>query len=109
MGADYANGLSVVQTVDVVQDSVVCDGERNLFSLHAHHDATFTFVPSSKGSFEAGRRFRAVRCNIIEEEKGGPVEAQGDTLTLRLGHHAIETVKIYQRLGLITLTRRRYR
>ena len=60
VGADYANGLSVVQAVDVVQDSVVCDGERNLFSLHAHHDATFTFVPSSKGSFEAGRRFRAV-------------------------------------------------
>ena len=38
---------------------------------------------------------RAVRCNIIEEEQGGPVEAHGDTLTLRLGHHAIETVKIY--------------
>ena len=60
VGADYANGLSVVQAVDVVQDSVFCDGERNLFSLHAHHDATFTFVPSSKGAFEAGRRFRAV-------------------------------------------------
>ena len=60
VGADYANGLSVVQAVDVVQDSVSCDGKRNLFSLHAHHDATFTFVPSSKGAFEAGRRFRAV-------------------------------------------------
>ena len=60
VGADYANGLSVVQAVDVVQDSVSCDGERGLFSLHAHHDATFTFVPSSKGAFEAGRRFRAV-------------------------------------------------
>lgn len=60
VGADYANGLSVVQAVDVVQDSVSCDGERKLFSLHAHHDATFTFVPSSKGAFEAGRRFRAV-------------------------------------------------
>jgi len=60
VGADYANGLSVVQAVDVVQDSVVCDGEGNLFSLHAHHDATFTFVPSSKGAFDAARRFRAV-------------------------------------------------
>ena len=60
VGADYANGLSVVQAVDGVQDSVACDGEKNLFSLHAHHDATFTFVPSSKGAFEAGRRFRAV-------------------------------------------------
>ena len=37
---------------------------------------------------------RAVRCNIIEEEQGGPVETHGDTLTLRLGHHAIETVKL---------------
>ena len=36
---------------------------------------------------------RAIRCNIIEEEQGGPVETNGDTLTLRLGHHAIETVK----------------
>lgn len=60
VGADYANGLSVVQAVDVVPDSVMCDGEHNLFSLHAHHDATFTFVPSSKGPFEAARRFRAV-------------------------------------------------
>ena len=60
VGADYANGLSVVQAVDVVQDSVRCDGEKNLFALHAHHDATFTFVPSSKGAFDAARRFRAV-------------------------------------------------
>lgn len=60
VGADYANGLSVVQAVDLPPDAVVCDGDKNLFSLHAHHDATFTFVPSSKGAFEAGRRFRAV-------------------------------------------------
>lgn len=60
VGADYANGLSVVQAVDVVPDAVVCDGARNLFALHAHHDATFTFVPSSKGAFAAARRFRAV-------------------------------------------------
>lgn len=60
VGADYANGLSVVQAVDVPPDSVVCDGAKNLFSLHAHHDATFTLVPSAKGAFEAARRFRAV-------------------------------------------------
>ena len=60
VGADYANGLSVVQAVDVPPDGVVCDGERNLYALHAHHDATFTFVPSAKGAFEAARRFRAV-------------------------------------------------
>ena len=60
VGADYANGLSVVQAVDVVPDSAECDGGRNVFSIHAHHDAVFTFVPSSKGAFEAARRFRAV-------------------------------------------------
>ncbi|MCQ2394347.1 MAG: hypothetical protein MJ249_08670 [Kiritimatiellae bacterium] len=60
VGVDYANGLSVVQAVDVVPDRFICDGERNVASLHAHHDATFTFVPSAKGSFAAARRFRAV-------------------------------------------------
>ena len=60
VGADYANGLSVVQAVDVPPDMLVSDGEKNVFALHAHNDPTFTFVPSSKGSFEAGRRFRAV-------------------------------------------------
>lgn len=60
VGADYENGLSIVQAVDVVPDGLYCDGEKNIFSLHAHHDATFTFIPSSKGSFEAARRFRAV-------------------------------------------------
>ena len=60
IGVDYANGLSVVQAVDVVPDRAICDGDQNLCSLHAHHNATFTFVPSSKGAFAAARRFRAV-------------------------------------------------
>lgn len=60
VGADYANGLSIVQAVDVVPDGLYCDGENNTFALHAHHNATFTFVPSAKGSFDAARRFRAV-------------------------------------------------
>ena len=37
---------------------------------------------------------RVVRCSIIEEEQDGPVEVNGDTLTMRLGHHEIETVKL---------------
>ena len=60
VAADYANGLSVLQAVDVPPDYLFCDGENGHFALCAHHDATFTFVPSSKGAFEAGRRFRAV-------------------------------------------------
>ena len=60
VGADYANGLSVVQAVDIPPDTLQCDGANRLFSLHAHLDATFTFVPSAKGAFAAARRFRAV-------------------------------------------------
>ena len=60
VAADYANGLSVLQAVDVPPDYLFCDGANGHFALCAHHDATFTFVPSSKGAFEAGRRFRAV-------------------------------------------------
>lgn len=60
VGADYANGLSVVQAVDVPQDSLVCASEKNVFALHAHHDVLFTFVPSSDGVYEAARRFRGV-------------------------------------------------
>ncbi len=59
-GADYANGLSVVQAVDVPPDRLVCDGASNRFSIEAHHDALFTFAPSSKGAFAAARAFRAV-------------------------------------------------
>lgn len=60
IGADYENGLSIIQAVDVVPDGLACDGEKGIFSLHAHHDATLTFIPSSKGAFDAARRFRAV-------------------------------------------------
>ncbi len=60
VAADYEGGLSVLQAVDVPPDSVVSDGDRNVYALHAHLNATFSFVPSAKGSFAAGRRFRAV-------------------------------------------------
>ena len=51
VGADYLNGLSVVHAVDVVPDSADCDGARNIFSLHAHHDAIV--VKSERGDFRA--------------------------------------------------------
>ena len=60
IGVDYANGLSVVQAADTIPRNVACDSGRNICSMHVYHDATFTFVPSVKGSFEAARRFRAV-------------------------------------------------
>lgn len=60
VGADYANGLSLVQASDLVADNVTCRREQKIFSLMAHHDATFTFVPSSQGAFAAGRAFADV-------------------------------------------------
>jgi len=60
VGAEYANGLSIVQAVDLPPDSLLCEGPSNRFALQAHHNATYTFVPSNKGAFEAARRFRAV-------------------------------------------------
>ncbi len=60
VGADYANGLSLVQASDVFPDRLVCAREKGRFSLETHHDATFTFVPSARGAFAAARRFRDV-------------------------------------------------
>ena len=57
VGADYRNGLSLVQATDVIADACACDAARKVFSLEAHHDATFTFIPSRRGAYEAARRF----------------------------------------------------
>ncbi|MDO4366109.1 MAG: hypothetical protein Q4D70_04895, partial [bacterium] len=58
VGADYANGLSLVQATDVFPDALACSRSRKRFALMTHHDATFTFVPSARGAFAAARRFR---------------------------------------------------
>ncbi len=59
-GADYANGASLCQAVDVFPDRVVCRREANVFAVEACHDATFSFVPSARGAFAAARAFRDV-------------------------------------------------
>ena len=61
VGADYANGLSLVHATDTIpQRPFVSIRERNLFSTLTGNDATFFLVPGRKGAFEAARRFRAV-------------------------------------------------
>lgn len=57
VGADYRNGLSLVQATDVVPDRLECDSARGVFSLVARHEATFTLIPGKRGAFEAARRF----------------------------------------------------
>ena len=58
VGADYENGLSLVQATDVFPDALVCGRARKQYALVTRHDATFTFVPSAKGAFAAARHFR---------------------------------------------------
>ena len=60
VGSDHANGASLLQAVDVFPDRLVCNREAKRFILETHHDATFTFIPSSKGAFAAARMFRDV-------------------------------------------------
>ena len=60
VGADYANGISLVQATDVFPLALACDSAKKLYSLETSHDATFTFVPSSKGAFAAARRFALI-------------------------------------------------
>jgi len=55
VGADYPNGLSLVQACDVFPDGVVYVPETKRFSLETLHDATFMLIPSAKGSFDAAR------------------------------------------------------
>lgn len=61
VGADYDNGLSLVQATDTIQQKpLVSNRDLNLFSTVTGNDATFILVPGAKGAFEAARRFRAI-------------------------------------------------
>ncbi|NCB05044.1 MAG: hypothetical protein EOM69_05930, partial [Clostridia bacterium] len=60
VGADYENGLSLVQATDLVPDRVVCMPQRNLFSFESPYETTFIYVPSGQGAFAAARAYRAV-------------------------------------------------
>lgn len=60
IGGDYTNGMSLVQAADVFPDDLICAAGQKLYSLHTHHDATFTFIPSTKGAFDAARAFRDI-------------------------------------------------
>ena len=55
VGMDFANGLSLVQAVDIFPDLFHVDPQRHAYSLVAHNDATFSFVPSTHQAFAAAR------------------------------------------------------
>jgi hypothetical protein len=70
-GADYPNGLSLVQACDIFPDRLTYAPEARRFALETQHDAAFFFVPSAKGAFDAARAYREV-CGF---QKGPGVDA----------------------------------
>ena len=60
VGADYPNGLSLVQATDLLPDRVTCSPSANLFALETPHDACFLFAPSASGAYAAARAYRDV-------------------------------------------------
>jgi len=60
VGMDFTNGLSLVQASDIFPDRFHVDPEQRAYSLIAHHDATFSFIPSTHQAFAAARVYRAL-------------------------------------------------
>lgn len=60
VGADYDNGMSLVQATDIFPDLLAVKPGLRHCALVTHHDATITLVPSCKGSFDAARAYRGV-------------------------------------------------
>ena len=71
VGADYPNGLSLVQACDIFPDRLTHAPASRRFALEAHHDASFFFVPSAQGAFAAARAYR----DLCGFEKGPGVKA----------------------------------
>ncbi len=60
IGADYANGMSLLQATDVFPDSLSVNPDNNRCTLFSHHDTTFTFVPSTQGAFAAAKVYQQI-------------------------------------------------
>lgn len=73
-GADFENGLSLVQATDIYPDTFSVDPDSRRCALVAHHDATFSFVPSSNGAFAAARVYQQI-ANF--QPAGGVSKLQG--------------------------------
>jgi len=71
IGADYTNGLSLVQACDVFPDRLTHVPATRRFALETHHDAKFLLIPSSQGAFAAAREYR----DLSGFKKGGGVDA----------------------------------
>jgi hypothetical protein len=70
-GADYTNGLSLVQACDIFPDRLAHTPEARRYALETQHDAGFMFIPSAKGAFDAARAYR----DLCGFKKGPGVDA----------------------------------
>jgi hypothetical protein len=60
VGFDFSNGLSLVQATDIFPDALEVDASVKRYTLVAHHDTTFSFLPSTRGAFAAARAYRRI-------------------------------------------------
>ncbi len=74
VGADFDDSLSLVQATDIFPDAFSVDPATRRCALVAHHDATFSFVPSEKGAFAAARVYRQI---AGFQPAGGVAKLQG--------------------------------
>jgi hypothetical protein len=114
VGADYENGMSLVQASDVYPSAALCRPDANQFGLLVPHDATFTLVPSADGAFSAARQYRDVNgfkpgkghANLVGrmclDQWGGDYELAARDLE-RAGkygmNHSIFVKHVWQRWG----------
>lgn len=74
VGLDFANGLSLVQAVDVFPDTLRVDPEQKQYALVTRHDATLSFFPSCRGAFAGARVYRGI---AGFQPAGGVAKLQG--------------------------------
>lgn len=114
IGADYPNGLSLVQASDIFPDRLTHAPATRRFALEAHHDAAFLLVPSASGAFAAARVYRdlagfrkapgvdALLGRMCIDQWGGDYLAAAENLkeAARYGlHNAIFVKHSWQRWG----------
>ena len=114
VGADYTNGLSLVQACDVFPDRLTYATETRRFALETAHDATLLFVPSSQGAFAAarvysdlsgfrkGRGVETLKGRVCFDQWGGDYLQAAEDLSeaARYGlNHAVFVKHAWQRWG----------
>lgn len=114
VGADYENGLSLLQATDLQPNRLVCDPATALFRLEGALDCTFRFIPATGGAFAAARHYRDLSGfrpgkgvpnllgRICLDQWGGDYEEAATDLDLagRYGlTHAIFVKHVWQRWG----------